>query len=70
MNYVVGVELTSDVVGGEMTYTTNHGEQVNPGGHGPFVYKALGDAWVCRGGLTVRVYAINSQCEISPVNAH
>lgn len=44
MNYVAGIELTSDIVGRKMTYTTDHGKQVNPGGHGPFVYKALDDA--------------------------
>lgn len=43
MNYVASIELTSDIVGRKMTYTTDHGKEVDPGGQGPFVYKALDD---------------------------
>jgi len=70
MNYAADIELTSDIVGRKMTHTANYSEQVNPSAHCPYTYKALDDAWVRRGGLTIRIYAINPQYEISPVNAH
>lgn len=70
MNYATNIQLASDAGGRKITYTTNHSEQINPGGHSPFTYRALDDAQVHRGVLTVCIYTVGSQYEISPVNAH
>jgi hypothetical protein len=53
-----------------MTYTTDHSEKINAGGHGPFVYKELDEAEGLRAALTVCIYPIHSKYKIGPVNTH
>jgi hypothetical protein len=58
MNYAANIELNSDIVGRKIAYTANHGEQVNPSGPGPFIYKALE--------MTLRCAEATLRCPYTP----
>ena len=70
MNYVTIIQLNSSIMGRRTTYTTDHGEEINPGGHSPFIYRVLDDDEARRGALTVCIHPIHSKYKIGPVNTH
>ena len=55
MNYGTVVQLTPSTGGRRTTYTTDHGKNINAGGHSPFICELLDDAEVIKG-LLLRAY--------------